>query len=450
MGIRKIVLFIAMLAVVLVPQDAQARRRRVVSQKSHRAVPALVNRSAGYADIVIDAETGEIIHETNSEGIRHPASLTKMMTLYLTFQALDAGRMRFGQYVSVSKNASKQAPSKLGLKPGQRIRVEDLVLGLVTESANDAAVVLAEAMGGSEANFARMMTRQARALGMARTQFRNPSGLPDPNQVTTARDMAILGVALINHFPRYYPYFSQESFNYGGRSFRNHNRLMSRYDGMDGIKTGYIRASGFNLVASAKRDGKRLIAVVFGGRSAVSRDNLMAGLLDRSFDFMLARGNRSQRVASAQTKPSFQPPMTTQAQIDAADADDKGYDPSSTADRQPRSNVVVAEGDAEDLASLAPASGRAYSEAKPSRAGGGTWGVQIGAYSNPDVGRQVLASLVSSMSRLPVTPDPQVQKVNAGGVVMYRARLMALDKRTAQDVCANLNQRGESCITVQQ
>ena len=258
-----------------------------------------VDAGASYSDIVIDAETGRVVHQTDSDSLRHPASLTKMMTLYLTFQALESGHLTLGQYLPVSENASYQSPSKLGLHAGQHIRVEDAILGLVTLSANDAAVVLGEALGGSEEGFGVLMTRQARALGMTRSFFHNPSGLPDPEQVTTAHDMAVLGDALIHHYPQFYPYFSTDSFTYAGIYHHNHNHLMDRYEGMDGIKTGYIRASGFNLVASAKRDGMRLIGVIFGGHSAVARDNAMAQLLDRSFSLAEAdsRGGHGTQAA---------------------------------------------------------------------------------------------------------------------------------------------------------
>lgn len=248
---------------------------------------AATENAANYADFVMDAKTGQVLHSTDPDALRHPASLTKMMTLYLTFEALKEGRLSLSQELPISQRAASQEPSKLGLRPGSDIRVEDALLGLVVKSANDATVVLAEALGGSEEEFARMMTSKARELGMERTVFRNPSGLPDPQQVTTARDMAKLGQALIYNFPQFYPYFSRDSFSYGGVRHGNHNRLMGRYRGMDGIKTGFIRASGFNLVASTVRGQRRLIAVVFGGRSAVSRDNKMAVLLDQSYAQLL-------------------------------------------------------------------------------------------------------------------------------------------------------------------
>ena len=271
--------------------------------KHHKANHAGVDGSASYADIVIDAESGEILHATDPDHLRHPASLTKMMTVYLTFEAIESGRLRLDQSLPISANAAEQSPSKLGLRRGQYIKVEDAILGVVTESANDAAMVLAEAIGGSESHFGQMMTQKAHALGMAHSNFHNPNGLPDPVQVTTARDMAILGHALIYHFSQFYPYFSHDSFTYAGIYHHNHNHLMDRYDGMDGIKTGYIRASGFNLVASAKRGNVRLIGVVFGGHSTLARDNRMAQLLDQAFVDAKPRGTwRSQRMVSARVQ----------------------------------------------------------------------------------------------------------------------------------------------------
>lgn len=263
-----------------------------------RSSPSVINDPANYADLVMDAKTGRILHAKDPDELRYPASLTKMMTLYLTFQGLKSGRLHLNDLLPVSQIASNQEPSRLGLRPGRQIRVEDALLGLAVKSANDATVVLAEAMGGSIEGFGIMMTNKARELGMKRSVFRNPSGLPNPEQVTTARDMAILGYALINHFPEFYPYFSRDKFSYAGVTHRNHNRLMSRYPGMDGIKTGYIRASGFNLVASTVRGSTRLIAVVFGGRSALSRDNKMAALLDQSFA-QLQNGKPEHRVDTA-------------------------------------------------------------------------------------------------------------------------------------------------------
>lgn len=261
--------------------QAQQRQQQPVPHKPSAQATAIAN--SRYADIVIDTTSGRILHATNPDSLRHPASLAKMMTLYLTFQALKDGRLHLDQMLPVSAHATNQEPTKLGLQAGNSISVKDAILSLVTQSANDSAVVLAEALGGDEANFGRLMTEQAAALGMKHSQFYNASGLPNPNQITTAADMAILGSALITHFPEFYNYFSENAFNYDGIHYHNHNHLMGRYPGMDGIKTGYTASSGFNLVASAKRNGIRLIGVVFGGSTAASRDQRMAELLNAGF-----------------------------------------------------------------------------------------------------------------------------------------------------------------------
>jgi D-alanyl-D-alanine carboxypeptidase len=235
------------------------------------------------ASIVVDANTDTVISQENADRLLHPASMSKLMTLYLTFEALEAGRITLQRSFPVSAHAQSMSPTKLDLVAGQTIRVEDAILSLVTLSANDSAVVLAEGLGGSEDRFGQLMTRKAHQLGMVNTNFRNSNGLPDPAQISTARDMAILCRALIHRFPQYYHYFSVREFTYNGIEHANHNHLMSRYEGMDGLKTGLTNASGFNLAASAVRNGRRLIGVVFGGTSAAQRDDYMADLLDDGF-----------------------------------------------------------------------------------------------------------------------------------------------------------------------
>ena len=236
-----------------------------------------------YSALVVEPDSGRILYEKDADGLRHPASVTKMMTLYIVFEALERGEITLNTPLEVSRNAVLRPPSRLGVMAGDTLRVEDAILALVTRSANDAATVIAENLGGTESAFGEMMTAKAHALGMRDSVFKNASGLPDPGQWTTARDMYKLGRALINDFPRYYPYFSTPRFYYRGQGFDNHNHLMETYPGMDGIKTGFINSSGFNLVASAKRGGRRLIGVVFGGPSAVRRDRHMREILDDGF-----------------------------------------------------------------------------------------------------------------------------------------------------------------------
>lgn len=254
-----------------------------------------------FASMLVDAETGQVLNEVSADEPRYPASLTKMMTLYMAFEALDTGRWEPQQPLWVSAHAASQPPTKLGLRPGQRIELHDAVLALVTKSANDAAAVIAENLAGTESAFAARMTAKARALGMSRTTFRNASGLPDPDQISTARDMATLAMALLYHFPHHYHYFGTQTFYWRGRSFVNHNHMLQSYDGVDGIKTGYTRASGFNLVASAQRNGRRLLGVVLGAPSPATRSAIMSDLFDQAFlgSTSVQVANLSQYISSS-------------------------------------------------------------------------------------------------------------------------------------------------------
>ncbi|WP_236037798.1 D-alanyl-D-alanine carboxypeptidase family protein [Belnapia arida] len=263
--------------------------------------------SERYAAIVTDARSGNVLIAASPDEQRYPASLTKVMTVYLAFEALRDGRVTLDTPIRVSANSASMAPSRLGLTAGMTLSVEEAILALVTKSANDAASALGEFLGGgSEDRFAQMMTMKARALGMTRTTFRNASGLPDLDQVTTARDMALLGRRLMIDFPERYSFFSTPHFVFRGRTHWNHNRLLQEYDGADGIKTGYVNDSGFNLVASAQRDGVRLIAAVFGGQTSRERDRHMMALLDQGFGQMgvaVAVRRAPAFLAAAQASP---------------------------------------------------------------------------------------------------------------------------------------------------
>ncbi|HYD69352.1 D-alanyl-D-alanine carboxypeptidase [Azospirillum sp.] len=404
------------------------------------SAPALAVK---YEAIVIDARTGQVLHEENADAITHPASLTKMMTLYLTFDALDAGKLSLDQALPVSEHAQAQSPTKLGLRAGSTIKVETAILGLVTKSANDASVVLAEAIGGSHSRFAEIMTRKARELGMKHTVFRNANGLPDDEQVTTARDFAMLSRALLTDHPKYYPYFSRRNFMYGGHSVHNHNRLMSRYDGMDGIKTGYIRASGFNLAASAVRDGRRLIAVVMGGKSAVSRDNRMAALLDEAF----AKARRN--------GPKVDPKDQDAPVVAAADPEDDAKPAPATAQARP---VPAA---AAFPAKAKPGNAKLASPAKPQSIAQlaaaaapeppvrkGTWGVQVGAFNSRAAGQKALATATKQLPRAFADAKAGIVEVATKKGKVYRARLMGLDEKSARAACAELERSGHRCAAV--
>ncbi|WP_158595975.1 D-alanyl-D-alanine carboxypeptidase family protein [Oleomonas cavernae] len=242
-----------------------------------------------YAVVIVDADTGRVILSDSPTAQTHPASLTKMMTLYLTFDAIKAGSLSLDQRITVSAEAASRPPTKLGIGAGKTIAVKDAIMALITLSANDMSVALAEAIAGSEGAFARRMTSRARELGMSATVFRNANGLPDPGQVTNAADMTRLGLALMRDHADYYPYFATVDWRYGGKVIRNHNRMLGRYEGTNGIKTGYIKASGFNLVVSVERDGHHLVGAIFGGSSARARDDHMIELLDAAFARIEAR-----------------------------------------------------------------------------------------------------------------------------------------------------------------
>jgi D-alanyl-D-alanine carboxypeptidase len=268
----------AVVAVAAATDNASARR-------SHRLkADAGESYQPSYASIVVDANSGAVMQATNADSPRHPASLTKIMTLYLLFERLEQGKIKLTTELPVSAHAAMQAPSKLGLKPGESIRVETAIRAIVTKSANDVAVIVAEALGGDEVSFARMMTAKAQALGMSQTLYRNASGLPDDQQITTARDQAILGRAIQDRFPNNYQYFATRTFDYRGKSIRNHNHLLGVIDGLDGIKTGYIHDSGFNIVTSVRRANHYIVAVVFGGRTADARDARVRSLIDNNIN----------------------------------------------------------------------------------------------------------------------------------------------------------------------
>jgi D-alanyl-D-alanine carboxypeptidase len=269
-----------------------------------------------FAAVTVDARTGAILYDDQSNALRHPASLTKMMTLYILFQELKAGRVKLSTPLKVSRRAASMAPSKLGMKPGSTISVELAIKALIVKSANDVAATVGENLGGNEVAFAQRMTKVARAIGMSRTVYRNASGLPNPSQVTTARDQATLGLRLMRDFPQYYPYFRSTQFSYKGKLIRGHNRLVNNYAGTDGIKTGYVNASGFNLVTSTRRGEKRLVGVVLGGKTASRRNAFMMTMLERSFK--MARNGRTIAATAGSSKGVIDPIQNLKAQKNAS------------------------------------------------------------------------------------------------------------------------------------
>lgn len=377
---------------------------------------------ARYAAIVVDADNGRVLHAINPDTRNHPASLTKMMTLYMVFEALESGRLALSEKLVASRRATGVAPSKLGLKKGETITVEDVILALVTKSANDAAVVVAETLGGTEVKFARMMTAKAKELGMRRTTFRNASGLPNRRQRSTARDMAKLARHLIQDFPNQYRYFSRPQYSFRGKKFKNHNSLLRTFPGADGIKTGYIRASGFNLAASATRNGRRLIAVVFGGRTAESRDKLVARLLERGFK-KIAKTRKT-------TIPLKRKPRRTAAVKPAAT-------PAPAAKSAPTVKPRV-------HATLRP---KRKPAPRPS-ANSTEWAIQVGAYGDIAPARLAVQRAIAHIPKLNGNTRTSIAPYYAGKRLMYRARLIGLSSASAHTACARLERRKIPCIAL--
>jgi len=397
--------------------------------------------------LILDATSGRELASDRPDELRHPASLTKLMTIYLTFSALDSGRLSLGDALPVSVNALNAPPTKMGLAPGGNVNVRDATMALVTRSANDAAVVLAEALGGDEATFAQLMTQRARQLGMSSTVFRNASGLPNREQVTTARDLAKLAYALMRDFPHYYAVFSVQSYPYRGRSLENHNRMLGSYDGADGLKTGYTAASGFNLVMSATRDNRRLIGVVMGGDSAGQRDREMAELMDRGFasaqvmrlsPWTSLRKPPSARYAAANFDPSLSIPETTpRLAVAKAEPAPAAPPPVQTASTEQRVAGPAVPPPTE--ASIAPP-----------RPPIGSWVIQVGSFGDSQAAQLALerasSALPGTMRSSAAAAVDEVQMVNK---TFHRARLTNLSQAQAVDGCKQLEKRKIYCAAIQ-
>ncbi|MCE8016954.1 D-alanyl-D-alanine carboxypeptidase [Halomonas sp. MCCC 1A17488] len=398
-----------------------------------------------YAAIVIDVESGDVLHADNADATRYPASLTKMMTLYMLFEALENGSMHLSQPLPVSSHAASMPASKLWLSAGSTIAVEDAIKALVVRSANDVAVVVAEALGGTESGFARMMTQRANELGMPNTVFRNASGLPDNAQVTTARDMATLSIRVMQDFPQYYHYFSTQSFSYRGTTHTSHNRLVRNYPGADGLKTGFIRASGFNVATSAIRNDRRIVSVVMGGFTAASRDTHMADLLDRGFArlSMLQRGDWIARadVLGDRMELSESPPASAQQLAAAPEAG--GQVASAELERRLsfQSEMEIEMGSADDpIRAL-------IAQADSPRAASGNWAVQVGAFNDADQARNLATRAADQLASL--LNDVRVSVAESGGDRrVFRARLVDLQESDAHSACDSLRAQGMDCMVV--
>lgn len=452
------------------------------------SVPA--SAAPGTAAIAVDGVTGQVIYERGADAPRYPASLTKMMTLYVLFEFLKQGKITYKTELVVTPHAAAQSPSKLGLKPGQTITTLDAIYALVTKSANDAAVTVAENLGGTEENFARMMTDRARAIGMSRSTFRNASGLPNPQQIVTARDLVTLAYHLQRDFPEYYGFFKTKVFTYRGRGIRNHNRLLFDYTGTDGIKTGYTRASGFNLVATMHRNNRHIIGVVLGGKTGRSRDAQMRAMVDRAFPKAVAynasaplpawRGIRdASQTMVASVAPAAKPrranpaPKQVAALVEplprvaaataemTAPAQPTAPKPAAVPAQKPFATASLAGGFTR--ASVAPqpeflapiqtmpmvnptspqaATAAATTFRKP------IFHVQIGAFARPSDAEAKLTAVRAKANTALRNHPPVTLKVEQDGKEYYRARFANFSQDGAEKTCGQLKQISVNCIVM--
>jgi D-alanyl-D-alanine carboxypeptidase len=395
------------------------------------------------AAIVVDMNSGTILHEQAADAPRHPASLTKMMTLYVLFGYLKAGKLTPSSDLTVTAHAASQAPTKLGLKPGATIKVNDAVKALVTQSANDAAATIAENVSGSEEAFAKLMTDTARRIGMRNTLFRNASGLPNDEQITTARDMAILSAHLIHDYPDYYAVFGTQYFTFKGRKYRNHNKLLLNYKGTDGIKTGYTRASGYNLAASVHRGDKHLIAVVLGGKTGSQRDTAMRALLDKNFAAASSTKPTAAQLVASLVTPTALPPVKKPAYALASAT------PAPAARTQA---AASAEGDISEpalplRASLTSSEPSPKSSAKRIQYSG-AYHVQVGAYMTQDEAENRLGMVQQRAMDLLDGHLPFTASFMKDDKEWYRARFAGFSKSDAQAACAALKKISLDCAVM--
>lgn len=392
------------------------------AQISYLRVPA---DQPKYAGMVVDAKTGEVLYAKNADSPRYPASITKVMTLYLVFEALSSGKLKLEDRVVFSPHAAAQSPSKLGVRAGDSISVSEAIQSLTTLSANDTAVAVAEKIGGTEARFTALMTLRAKELGMQNTNFANANGLPNSRNISTARDIAILSRAVMRDYPQYYRYFSQVNFNFRGRNIKNHNHLLTNVSGVDGLKTGFTNASGFNIAISGVRDGRRLIVVVLGGPTRVQRDNAAEDLLLTGFDVIRRRG-LGERITVAQNifEPEFSGPVI-RPPVEQGDAD------------QDQLKIELAS---------APAPRRvAALNVEPKKpAAKETWAVQVGAFKSRSDAKEQIDLIEKRFGRHVDGARPATDK--AAG--KYRSRFVGLSEAEAKQACRAIKSKGMDCAVV--
>jgi D-alanyl-D-alanine carboxypeptidase len=382
-----------------------------------------------YASIVIDANSGEVLYDKRADSPRYPASVTKVMTLYLTFEALSEGRLKPTDRIVISPRAAAQAPTKLGLPAGDSLTVDEAIRAMTVKSANDVAVAVAEKLAGSEARFAALMTLRGQELGMRNTRFVNASGLPDSRQISTARDLAILSRATMRDFPQYYSYFSVRSFAFRGNTIRGHNRLLDSMDGFDGLKTGYTNASGFNLAGSAVRDGRRLIAVVLGGSSTAWRDNNMEDLLLTGFEVLKRRAHGDRTTIAANLYETEPNGPIMRPSMEQGDGEQSGL------------KIVLSDSPRTQPVKVSPTLKAAKTPPKPK----GEWAVQVGSFKSKGLASKQLTLVRGRFAKFVADAEGAVEGA-AGGA--FRAQFQGLTAEAARSTCAAITARRQPCMVL--
>ena len=393
------------------------------------------NAANGTSSIVIDAKSGNILYADKAEELRYPASLTKLMTLYITFNALETGKLKLTDKLKVSATASSRSPSKLGMPAGSYIDVKTLIQALIVKSANDCATVLAEGLGYSEENFAKTMTLVAKELGMKNTTFKNASGLPNRQQKTTARDMAMLAAAMYHHFPQYYDLFSLRKFSYQGKTYYTHNHILKNFEGADGMKTGFTNAAGFNIVTSAQRDGQRVIAVTMGHNTIKSRDKKVAQMMDQGLTKLALNSKMKDANLYAEIVKEENKPNDIEKQLA-----DNSISTTDNTEEEENANPQIEQGSADTEQTIAAIEKEL--EATPS------WDIQIGAFSNYAKARQYAQKIQNKQFKNCKDCEIKVEAAESASAIVYRAKIVGFEKNDADKACKRLKNASISCIVV--
>ena len=387
--------------------------------------------TAATSSIMIDANTGEVLSAQSADTLRYPASLTKLMTLYITFDALERGLVKLDDELPVSRRAANRAPSRLGLRVGSKISVQTAIEALIVKSANDCATVLAEGLGYTEENFAQAMTQVAKELGMKHTTFKNASGLPNRQQKTTARDMAILGAAMYHHFPQYYKWFSLKKFTYNNKTYHTHNHVLRKFKGADGMKTGFTNAAGFNIITSAERDGQRVIAVTMGHNTLKERDKKIIKMMETGVTKLALNTKLKPENMHADLIEEHKKPNDIQVQLAGKDIA-VTQEQSTEEDAHPE----IEQGSADTDSSIKELEIKALHD------------IQIGAFSNYARARNYAKKIQKEKFKNCTNCDIKVEAAETGSAIIYRAKITGFEKNDADNACKRLQDSHISCIVL--